>query len=444
MPARWVSASRLLLLFGVLQAALFAWYFAQSIHPIPRWDFFDWITGYLEQDAFGQWLWALHNEHRIVFSKLVVALDIEWFAGQLYPIAFLTVVTLVIWLSVLTVTVIGNMDMTANARVAITGAVLLLGFPTFTLDNYAYPTIMQFAFVTCFFVLAIGCFLKTWRLRQAGDHAAANLWFCLGLLFAVCCTVSSLNGLFVWIVLAWMTWRLGGYSKGELAALAVAGFSIVTVYLWHFSATEPGQYYMQSIGDVFGFLKYLCAYFGMPWVAVPHLELPGLLLGGTLFAIACGAVVWKGLLAPRIAVVEVLGVALLMFSGLTALATSFARMGVADLPAHRYTLFAVIAHFGFFLLLLPPLLRIDLARKWPRALPLAVFVIGSALLLQQVVVGQFAARRAEHFALLRDRILAGDRTVEVTSELYPDPGRLEYHLALLAKRKLSIYSPGGG
>jgi hypothetical protein len=51
---------------------------------VPVVDLLDWLQFYGERskDNWLGYLWTPHNEHRMIFSRILLAIDVEWFGDQ--------------------------------------------------------------------------------------------------------------------------------------------------------------------------------------------------------------------------------------------------------------------------------------------------------------------------------------------------------------------------
>jgi hypothetical protein len=196
---------------------------------------------------------------------------------------------------------------------------------------------------------------------------------------------------------------------------------------------------MSSATDLLRFLSYLVAYFGMPWVSVEALRPLGLAIGFGTLVLATITVVRLGLGRRSLETREALALGLLLFAGGTALLTSFGRMNVGPHPAHRYTIFAIVAQAGLLLAAMTPLRRLWGAPRARRRVAVVTLALMPFLFVQQVWVGEFAVDRAARFAKLERALLAGDRRPEITQPIYPNVQRLEYHLSRLAERRVYLY-----
>lgn len=432
------SLAGVVLLLGVLQFALFVYFFAISLHPMPRWDFFDWVTGYLEAPSFLPWLWAQHNEHRVVGSKLVAAMDVAFFDGRMLPVALVAVAALFLRTGLVGGALLRTPGISSEQSRWVVGCLLLLSFPTFTLDTYTYPTNFQFGTVSFFLVAAVVALQPSAKSGE-GTMPVGRLAVAVGA--GIACTLSSANGLFVWPILAWSAWR----QRLRLALGSVLAVGALTgaAYFFDYSWPRSTPLYVDSPADFLKFVEYFIAYFGMPWVSVPWLYAPGMLVGALIVLAGATAVIAKGLFRRSGDEVEVIGAAFLLFAGATALVTAFGRLHLTGVPAHRYAAFPQLARIGLFLLLLPWAFVVWRDPGKRRRLLAATVVVAIAMLVQQVVVGQFAASRAEHFARVRDAIHAGNRDLALAREVYPQPKRLEHHLRLYEREGIYLYRKSG-
>ena len=90
-----MSTDKLGLLFipmlgGLIAAylAIFVYYVWATIIPVPYLDLLQWILRYDQYWRAGDWwnyLWLPHNEHRPIWSLLLVLADIEWCRGTTLP-----------------------------------------------------------------------------------------------------------------------------------------------------------------------------------------------------------------------------------------------------------------------------------------------------------------------------------------------------------------------
>jgi hypothetical protein len=74
-----------LVLIAAVNSILFIYFVEKASIRVPVVDLLDWLRLYAERSKDGDWLgylWTPHNEHHMVFSRILLALDIRWFGNQ--------------------------------------------------------------------------------------------------------------------------------------------------------------------------------------------------------------------------------------------------------------------------------------------------------------------------------------------------------------------------
>jgi hypothetical protein len=73
-----------LALIAAVNSILFIYFVEKASIRVPVVDLLDWLQFYGERskDGWLGYLWTPHNEHRMVFSRFLLALDIKWFGDQ--------------------------------------------------------------------------------------------------------------------------------------------------------------------------------------------------------------------------------------------------------------------------------------------------------------------------------------------------------------------------
>jgi len=431
----------LLSIFAALQFALFLGYFPLAIIVTPYGDVLDWLNGFynLPAQSLWQYLWAPHNGHRLIFSKLLTVSDAKLFGGLSSPIA---AVCLSLFLLAAAIALAGIRRSIANTAVRhwATAVAVLLLFPTSSYASFAYPVNSQHMLVSVFVFVA--CALLA---RAAGvvdeSKPQRNGYFLLALVAGVCASLAALNGLIVWPLFLWMGWalRLGRAYNFAIAAL---GALVVTGFSYNYPIASETQALVSGLGDIAHIAKYLIEYHGMPWVEVGPLYWPAMVFGLAIFVLA--VVSWaKGVLTPRTQPpATIVAVAMLTFSLATAVMIAVGRHQLDLLPAHRYATFLLITFVALFVLNIP---RFEgwMSNTRGRAIVVsATLLFALGYLGQQVVVGQFAAQRANTFAQYEKDFLAGGRAPQATTALYfPSVNVLEERYRMLEKQRIYMFRP---
>ena len=148
-------ATLVLSVFAALQFALFLGYFPLAIIIPPYGDVLDWLNGFyaLPEQNLWQYLWAPHNGHRLVFSKLLTLSDAKVFGGLSYPIAVVCLSLFLLAAGVALAAIRRSVDHSAVRRWVTAVATLLL-FPTTSYASFAYLVNSQHMLVSVFVFLA--------------------------------------------------------------------------------------------------------------------------------------------------------------------------------------------------------------------------------------------------------------------------------------------------
>ncbi|MBI3774927.1 MAG: hypothetical protein HY273_05135 [Gammaproteobacteria bacterium] len=438
-PTYNTRATLVLSSIALLQFALFIGYFPFAIIVTPYGDVLDWLNGYytLADQNLWQTLWAPHNGHRLVFSKLLSIGDATLFGGLSYPIAAVCMVLLLIAAATALLGIHRSVENHAQRRWATAVAALLL-FPTSTYASFAYPVNSQHLLVCIFVFLA--CVLLA-RCAAAVRPSERIFYLLLALAAGLCASLTALNGLIVWPLLMWMGWalRLGrayGLAITLVGVLAIAGFSYDYPIASETASVASG---LQALAHI---ANYLIEYHGMPWIEVGGLHWPAMVLG---LAILLLSIVFslKGLLTARTQQpIAIVATAMLTFSLATAVMIAIGRHQLELLPAHRYAIFLLIAFVALFVLNMPRFERwMSSARGRSIVVP-ATLVFALGYLAQQVAVGQFAAQRAMKFAQYEKDFLAGGRDPQMTTALYlTGVDTLEQRYRMLEQQRIYMFRP---
>ena len=422
---------------AVLHLGVFAYYFPLSIIATPFGDMMEWVRGYYAASDQGllKVLWEQHNEHRLVFPKLLVIGDVLAFRGAIYPVAILSVLLLVIsaWAIVrhlLRYAYRGTEGRMFSWWAAF--AVLILLFPTSSLVNYSYPKNSQVLLV-CFFALWAAVFLV-----KSTMSAGWQRWVFLPLALAagICASLSSLNGLVVWFGLAWIAWR-SSTKPGLPVAVVATGALTIAAYLagHHRGPVDP-----QSVGDLLRIGRYAIEFLGLPWVNAPNLYWVGCAIGVVIIYFSIRTMTRGTFSKTPPSAINQIAVAMLMFALMTAAMTAVGRFKLDLPPAHRYGLYTITAYLSLFVLALPRLADAWRSERKRTAVLWGGCILAAALLVQQIAVGRFTKNRAEYFTQLEQEILNGNRDPAVTFDIFPDQRLLDEHYRIMREHRIYMFS----
>jgi hypothetical protein len=311
----------------------------ESYSPVPwadMWNELPFVRRTLEGHFSWAGLWAQHNEHRIVLSRLEFLLDFGLFGGReifLLAMVFLSCVVLALVLA-------------WPAFRIWRDPVVRLGFLSFAIaavltpadwENLTWGFQVGFVQVIVFAVIAINVLALA---RFASPLGARD-----GVLLAsialsgTAATYSNANGMLVWPVLVFIALRRR-LSVRAIAAISAIGAVEIIAYLWHFKPVPQHTPYSTSLRHPLGVADYVATYLGHP--AQP------LGLDATRALGCVGLCVFAGIivaaLRSRERLVLLSGAGVSIFAVLTAGETAIGRLnfGIAEALSSRYSITAAV------------------------------------------------------------------------------------------------------
>lgn len=408
---------------GAVAAALFVGLIGATAGRMAGYDVLDWILQY--GDGPRDWiayLWAPHNEHRIAADRLLIAIDIGWFGGTGLPF---TVVRTALWLGMTAglMRQVARMPLAPGARIALIAGLAFALLPSSLVVLCSMPLMGGFIHSCACTVFALLLWDNHNRWRQGAALASAAV---AGLGVA--------GGLFAWPVLLFAIWR-GGGSARLLLTVCVIGLIVCGVYLHGLPAHARSQSF--SPARLIASIDFVLRFLGLPWSHAPSLLWFGRAAGAALFVLASGMVIadaWTRRPRPR---AERMGIALLLFALITALAAAASRWNVAadrEMPI-RYAVIAALAHAGLLLAGASRIARVIDGRYAPRV-HAGMVAAAAVLLLQQVLVGRAALAQVRLYEDAWAQFTAGMWSAEMPHYVHPDRARAEQALALMRARHL--------
>jgi hypothetical protein len=399
------------LMFGAAVAtslALAAWLAWRTAILEPYSDMFDWVERYYRLQAdgdFGRYLWAPHNFHHLVWTFLVLDLDIRVFGanGYLFPAVG------VLCLAATAVMLAYTAAKAAGPGLGLVGAggamaLSVLGCDVLDANTHILTTYLHAL------VFAVAATL----LAEAPGRRLARIRLAAALACALAAGLGNAAGLAVWPALLFGAMRrrdraamlailaVGGafatlYGAGEAAPLNPAG-----------GAVGPHRA-LQAIGLILNYL-------GLPWVrGIPS---AGGAIGMVISAASAAAIALD--VRRTASWPERAAAPLILFSLGTAVMAGLARTGVSgpDVAPMRYAVFLIPLHVGLWILALPHLRRA--LRQRPRSAVGAVAAAAALMLVQQGLMGVYAVRTADANLRVIADFRAGKRTPEMVPTIYSD------------------------
>jgi hypothetical protein len=424
-----------LFLFGAFVALSSITGVVLNYSPVPHWDAWrgviEWYM-YAEQHWWAS-LWLLHNEHRLVFSRLIFWMDMRWAGG----VNILSYVGIVVVCSLLALAMyrvaIYRADTSPAACWAIGGIVLAFCFSWIQNDNFTWAFQHQWFAVNLFALLAFHA------MSVSSTRSFSTTWFTLALLAGLTSSLSMANGSITWLLLIALLlyWR---FPLRFVVLTIITAAIEVLAYYWH----APGATGTLPHGDALFVIQhqpidlvhYAILYLGAPlWFGFHRTDLAFVAGVLVIFGTAAGS-----LIAIRRRDLEAMPLlAYAAFACATALETGAGRLslGLDMVFQSRYTTSALLAWIALLLFWMRN--ARPQTSRWP---------LYGATLVALVAIGIFqpAALRPDRYALFR-RLLAGQAIREGVYDhtyvglIFPDDTILKELAERARLEQLSILAP---
>ena len=423
-PETWLSWAVLLAGFGSGIASLYL--VINTYFPLPHWD--EWsLFDHLAQGGGWSlsWLWAQHNEHRILTTKLLFLLDVELFQGK--QIFLLTCIFLVQLLQVALLS--WSLRSLAGWRGSQwrigTGLIAYCVLCPTQYENLVWGFQVQFVMTACMATFAILALLLYHR--EPGTK-----FLFVSITAATLATWSLANGMLLWPLLIGAALRLRMRAQAWRSLLIAAAVNIALyVYGYHRPVSDAK---LPSVGQS---LHYIVVYFGSTFVR--HSSGIIAMITGVLGISAAAFFIVSALRRRDTASLLQTELALLMlFTLATAAVTSTGRLhlGVEQATASRYQTFALL-----FWCCLGLRLLIHLAGRTKQlgfATGLLITMLASATQIRLPLIdAQWRQLRLKKISLA---LITGVPDTELLTEAYPDPQVVLRSAAYMRKHQLSIFA----
>lgn len=430
--ARRPAAARLLPALAVVLGGLFVAGSTIALalacrSPVPVWDQWDnLVTG---RTLTLSWLFSQHNEHRILFPRLVFALDALLFHER-NDVDLAATVLLQGASAALLIALSLRLERPDRAGVLVrVGFVLALTFSAVQWENFIWGFQVTFVMLCAAAVAAFAALGLDGRRRAVAlsllASAVAAFSLASGVLVAVLAVVLSV-------------WQRR--ARGETVAVALGAAGLTLLYLWGYAQPPRHDNPFASLADLLPVAFYVLNELGTP---------PALLLGFDTFLVRIdlGAL---GLLALAALVVTVRRspgepsgraeralLMLALFIALMSLLTGLGRIrfGIEQATAVRYATPVLLFWMALAL--------VGVARLPRRFTPtgqavLAAVVLAAALGQARFAPAATAVARLRAAALPALLVPTGDR--DLLTHIHPNPAAIAPHLPALAAARASVFA----
>jgi hypothetical protein len=409
-----------------LYVALFAYYVGAAAIRVPVYDMIAWVMHYARYWQAGAWwsyFWLPHNEHRLVWSRLLVLLDIEWFRGSTLPFLLFNVACFG--------STLGGIAWEIRAcglprwlKTTLIAQVVLLLAASYIGVDCSVPILGVYLHMTGFLVLSLVL------LDAAGERGrVTTARRVAAIVAAILAAFGTAGGLAAALVLLWAAWR-GGLNWRWLVAIGLVAVGLIAAYL----PGIPLRQESNAIGssNLAQIVDYLIRFLGLPWSHAPSLVWFGRIVGVAVLGLAVSTILRQGVLTSPATRLERLGVGLLLFALAIAGIVTLGRINIAperEMPI-RYGIFPALAEVGLLLAYSSQMARFA-ARGGKRLLQWGTVGIAAVLLVQQVAAGQAAVAVSAQYNDSYRRFAAGQWTPEMEHYVYPDRAEAERARALM-------------
>jgi hypothetical protein len=414
---RWFSY--VILICGLLTVVIGAVHILTSHSLVPLWD--EWqeidpiVTAPQHQPPVS-WLWSLHNEHRVVFYRLLLLADIHLFHGRHWVYFWAMLAVQMLFLA----TLAWMLRFASVNGTLWRAAVGLGGFALFCpsqWENFGWAFQISFLLPGLFLILALSALLK--YERSVREVSPRWIYLALSILAAGAATYSSANGVVLWPLLLLVAFAL--LPRPEVLA-SYAGFGLLFIgsYFYRYSAPSIHSSPLNSIRHPLPVMEYMAGYLGVifpPWVRIRGVLAVSSGLAG--LAIAFLVTIWVLQRKPREPLYMAL-LAVMYFAVATAFITALGRIGfgLAQAFSSRYQTFNLLFWFSAVVLLL------FLADKTSPSLKTMVLGVVSVTMLFAFVVFPFGLRasrtRTQQAEAAATSLLAGVPDKEALGVLFID------------------------
>ncbi len=403
---------------------------------IPYYDQWE-LVPLLEKSAMGtlgfQDLWAQHNEHRLIFPRLVMLALAQWSHWNIYwELATNFFLALLTWgaLALLIRRTSGQIHASDNGPVYM--VMTLIVFSLSQWQNWFLGWQMQVFMNVLALVLALSC-LSLRRYTSFGVGLAT--------IFGVLATYSFANGMLIWpigfLLLLLLRHTRPRFWRQELAAWGTVGVVVMASYLYGYETPTYHPSLMEALRQPLHCALYLLAYLGQPMGNV-HLILSVCM--GALALLVWGVTLAQ-LLAYRVslnALAPWIGMALYALG--TATMTAFGRVdeGLEQALSSRYV---TVANPLWIAVVVQLYWVAKVSDGWiiRRLLPAKILLLCLALFVASLYGAYRWTERYNVYSELRTQVLLGNDLERLRTLYPPRPQVIVERREFLRTHRLSIF-----
>ena len=347
----------LISIFSILMIAFAVVGGIKGYSAIPYWDMWDGTLSFAIKSSQGDWSvwWQQHNEHRIILSKILFWMDINWFGGL--SMFLIAINYLIVFVSALTLCLIFKAYSNEPLRRStILLEIFIFGwlFQWMQYQNFVWGFQSQFLLVQ---LLPLCAFFFLAKSDPSPINFDRN--FLIACAFGVLSIGTMANGLIVlpmMIVYSLYT-KQSKYRIGLLLILA-----LVCMYFYLADYKSPGNhgsFFSTAMHDPWGLAKYAFVYLGSPFYYLSReLGISVALFSGVIFIIFYVTIVSQTVFCVARNPIKIALLFYIAFLVFTALITGGGRLifGLQQALDSRYTTPAIMAWTSLLILYSPAIL----------------------------------------------------------------------------------------
>ncbi len=401
----------------MLQFAAFLFVLWATMIRAPFEDMLQWLDAYQRYRQTGDglaYLFGFFQEHRLVWAKLLTALDASAFQAGGLPFIAVGVIALAGVTALLTWEFVRGLPRGGPFAALAWLCPMLVLTAANAVDcsvpvNVVYPLALLFVVSTCVLFDGPG---------EAGRGLHARR--IAAVLMAAAAGFANAIGLLAWPVLLWSAWRCRAGARWVIV-IAVLGGCYGAAYLHglvrsDLVAAPP----VSMIAHVAKQVAYLLAYLGLPLSRVPALRVAGQAWGAVLLTAGIAASIRYGLLKRQVTRLERIATGLILFSLGGGVLAAIGRVDFAagiELPV-RYSVLITPLNVGLLALVLSWLANHPAVSRRSGAVLAGGVAVAVVLLAQQVGGGRAAIKVADRMRSTIDRYYAGEHDADIQQLVY--------------------------
>lgn len=432
-----VLLSYLILALGMFTAVIGSRMILGAVSSVPiddEWSFIHAIASAPNHQPPISWIWSQHNEHRMVFYRLLLLADIHFFNGRHWIEFWSMLLTqwasfgLLIW-----VVLLEHLDRSLTRATIGLGAFCLF-CPT-QWHNFAWGIQGSFLLPPLFLLVALLLLFK----YQSHDGKYRHLYLGLSVAAAFASSWTMGNGVLVWPALV-VSAALLGMRPRVLVLYTASGCALLGLYLYHYVSPSAHSNPIESLQHPILLVGWVASYMGVvlpPWLRIRNIVaestgMIGIIGGLSLIATVSFVPRWRKPL-------PVAFVSLMLLSLGTDFISALGRLDLGPPFASRYQGYNLLFWLGVIGLCL--IIADQVLPRLRTALLVGIPLIMLAATTQfpiLVTAGRLFALRGEVGAVAP---VTGVSDRSALLDLYPwDPGLVWENLPYLREQRLFMFS----